>query len=83
MKTFNPNGMGISLYVTLFERQTKKKKRLEKGDWAKNLLSLLPMDINQIVLNEPELDTDNWECVKQLLLKPFKLSPESFKNTFK
>ena len=55
---------------------------LEKKDWVTNLLLLLPMNIVEI-MRETELNTDNHEYVKQLLLKLFKLSEEAFKNEFK
>lgn len=65
----------------MFERQARGAE-IEKNEWANQLLSLLPLDISQIVLRESEEDCKDYEAVKKLLLGRFKLSPEAFRVKF-
>ncbi|GBO09427.1 hypothetical protein AVEN_236696-1 [Araneus ventricosus] len=46
------------------------------------LISLLPPDIAQLIAREPEEDANNYEYVKALLIKRFKLSAEKFRQLF-
>ncbi|GFU79001.1 retrovirus-related Pol polyprotein from transposon 17.6 [Trichonephila clavipes] len=46
------------------------------------LLGLLPQEIVQFIAREPEEQAENYDYVKKLLLKRFKLSPEVFRQKF-
>lgn len=78
---FNPNQSDICLYLIIFERQAKRAQ-IEKKDWVGHLLSLLPLEIVQLIAREPEELAENYDHVKRLLLKRFKLSPEIFRQKF-
>ena len=45
--------------------------------WIPQLIPLLPMDIVQIVLREPNENQENYEYIKKALLRCFKLSSEA------
>ncbi|GFS51123.1 retrovirus-related Pol polyprotein from transposon 297 [Trichonephila clavipes] len=71
----------ISLYLVIFERQAKRAA-IEKKEWVGQLLGLLPLEIVQFIAREPEEQAENYDYVKKLLLKRFKLSPEVFRQKF-
>ncbi|GFT48224.1 retrovirus-related Pol polyprotein from transposon 17.6 [Trichonephila clavipes] len=78
---FDPKQSDISLYLVIFERQAKRAS-IEKKEWVGQLLSLLPLEIVQFFVREPEEQAENYDYVKKLLLKRFKLSPEVFRQKF-
>ncbi|GFX17430.1 CCHC-type domain-containing protein [Trichonephila clavipes] len=78
---FDPKQSDISLYLVIFERQAKRAS-IEKKEWVEQLLGLLPLEIVQFVAREPEEQAENYDYVKKLLLKRFKLSPEVFRQKF-
>ncbi|GFX28600.1 retrovirus-related Pol polyprotein from transposon 17.6 [Trichonephila clavipes] len=53
-----------------------------KKEWVGQLLGLLPLEIVQFIAREPEEQAENYDYVKKLLLKRFKLSPEVFRQKF-
>ncbi|GFW68205.1 CCHC-type domain-containing protein [Trichonephila clavipes] len=71
----------IVLYLTLFERQTKRIG-VEKTNWVSALLARMPPDITQLIAREPEDKFDNYDYIKGVLLKRFKMSPETFRQKF-
>ncbi|GFV13605.1 SCAN box domain-containing protein [Trichonephila clavipes] len=80
-KDFDPKQSDISLYLVIFERQAKRAS-IEKKEWVGQLLGLLPLEIVQFIAREPEEQAENYDYVKKLLLKRFKLSPEVFRQKF-
>ncbi|GFX13084.1 retrovirus-related Pol polyprotein from transposon 297 [Trichonephila clavipes] len=80
-KNFEPKQSDISLYLVIFERQAKRAS-IEKKEWVGQLLGLLPLEIVQFIAREPEEQAENYDYVKKLLLKRFKLSPEVFRQKF-
>ncbi|GFW05304.1 retrovirus-related Pol polyprotein from transposon 412 [Trichonephila clavipes] len=78
---FDPKQSDISLYLVIFERQAKRAS-IEKKEWVGQLLGLLPLEIMQFIAREPEEQAENYDYVKKLLLKRFKLSPEVFRQKF-
>ncbi|GFU95606.1 hypothetical protein TNCV_3332731 [Trichonephila clavipes] len=78
---FDPKQSNISLYLVIFERQAKRAA-IEKKEWVGQLLGLLPLEIVQFIAREPEEQAENYDYVKKLLLKRFKLSPEVFRQKF-
>ncbi|GFV25487.1 retrovirus-related Pol polyprotein from transposon 412 [Trichonephila clavipes] len=59
-----------------------KRASIEKKEWVGQLLGLLPLEIVQLIAREPEEQAENYDYVKKLLLKRFKLSPEVFRQKF-
>ncbi|GFU43119.1 retrovirus-related Pol polyprotein from transposon 412 [Trichonephila clavipes] len=59
-----------------------KRASIEKKEWVGQLLGLLPLEIVQFIAREPEEQAENYDYVKKLLLKRFKLSPEVFRQKF-
>ncbi|GFW74176.1 SCAN box domain-containing protein [Trichonephila clavipes] len=78
---FDPKQSDISLYLVIYERQAKRAS-IEKKEWVGQLLGLLPLEIVQFIAREPEEQAENYDYVKKLLLKRFKLSPEVFRQKF-
>ncbi|GFX92441.1 retrovirus-related Pol polyprotein from transposon 412 [Trichonephila clavipes] len=77
----DPKQSDISLYLVIFERQAKRAA-IKKKEWVGQLLGLLPLEILQFIAREPEEQAENYDYVKKLLLKRFKLSPEVFRRKF-
>ncbi|GFX01504.1 CCHC-type domain-containing protein [Trichonephila clavipes] len=71
----------IVLFLTLFERQAKRVG-IEKRHWVSALLALMPSEINQLMALEAEEKFDDYDYIKDLLLKRFKLSVENFQQKF-
>ncbi|GFY05225.1 transposon Ty3-I Gag-Pol polyprotein [Trichonephila clavipes] len=71
----------ISLYLILFERQACMMN-VPKEFWISHLLSLLPQEITQLIAREPEQEARDYDHVRSLLLKRFKLTPEKFRQLF-
>ncbi|GFW15258.1 CCHC-type domain-containing protein [Trichonephila clavipes] len=67
----------IVVFLTLFERQAKRVG-IEKRHWVSALLALMPSEINQLMAREAEEKFDDYDYIKDLLLKRFKLSAEIF-----
>ncbi|GFX35918.1 retrovirus-related Pol polyprotein from transposon 297 [Trichonephila clavipes] len=78
---FDPKQSDISLYLVIFERQAKRASIERKSGWG-NYWVLLPLEIVQFIAREPEEQAENYDYVKKLLLKRFKLSPEVFRQKF-
>lgn len=75
IQKFDPENADISLYLVIFERQAKRAK-IDKAHWVSNLISLLPIDIIQIIARESEEFAEDYDHVKKILLKRFKMSAE-------
>ncbi|GFX42150.1 uncharacterized protein TNCV_2135651 [Trichonephila clavipes] len=71
----------IVLFLTLFERQAKRVG-IEKRHWVSALLALMPREINQLMAREAEEKFDDYDYIKDLLLKRFKLRAEIFWQKF-
>ncbi|GFW88348.1 SCAN box domain-containing protein [Trichonephila clavipes] len=59
-----------------------RSSTMEKKEWVGQLLGVLPLEIVQFIAREPEEQAENYDYVKKLLLKRFKLSPEVFRQKF-
>lgn len=44
------------------------------------LLTLLPLEIVNIIAKEPDPEVSNYDYVKKSLLKSFKMTPEEFRQ---
>ncbi|GFV82675.1 retrovirus-related Pol polyprotein from transposon opus [Trichonephila clavipes] len=82
MRTFDPKEGDISFYLILFERQARRV-HIKEEDWITNLVGLLPLEMANLIAREPEEKANDYEHIKGMLLKRFKLSPEAFKVKFK
>ncbi|GFS80800.1 retrovirus-related Pol polyprotein from transposon 17.6 [Trichonephila clavipes] len=71
----------ISLFLVLLERQAKMN-RISKENWVPQQISVLPPDIVNIIARESEELASDYDHVKALILKRFKLSPEKFRQLF-
>ncbi|GBM22288.1 hypothetical protein AVEN_72691-1 [Araneus ventricosus] len=79
--SFDSRNGDITLFLSLFERQAKRAQ-IDTKDWVSGLLMLLPSDIVQLIARESEENFDNYNYIKSVLLKRFKLSPEEFRKKF-
>ncbi|GFX03185.1 retrovirus-related Pol polyprotein from transposon opus [Trichonephila clavipes] len=82
MRTFDPKEGDISFYLILFERQARRV-HIKEEDWVTNLVGLLSLEMANLIASEPEKKANDYEHIKGMLLKRFKLSPEAFKVKFK
>ncbi|KFM68825.1 hypothetical protein X975_06062, partial [Stegodyphus mimosarum] len=71
----------IMIYLSLFERQAKRAK-IDPKDWVSCLLTLMPFEIIQLIGKESEEKFEDYEYIRAILLKRFKLNPESFRKKF-
>nr|XP_042913112.1 uncharacterized protein LOC122273114 [Parasteatoda tepidariorum] len=81
MPRFDPNNNDINLYLVLFERQAQLSE-VPKEFWASNLIGLLPYDVAQLIARESDDVASDYDRVKLLLLKRFKLTAEKFRQLF-
>ncbi|GFW11504.1 retrovirus-related Pol polyprotein from transposon opus [Trichonephila clavipes] len=82
MRTFDPKEGDISFYLILFEKQARRV-HIKEEDCVTNLVGLLPLEMANLIDREPEERANDYEHIKGMLLKKFKLSPEAFKVKFK
>ncbi|GBO07419.1 hypothetical protein AVEN_240845-1 [Araneus ventricosus] len=69
------------MYLALFERQARTAG-IEETEWVPQLISLLPLDLAQIIIKEPEEKMQDYLNVKEVLLDRFKMKPETFRLKF-
>ncbi|GFW59914.1 CCHC-type domain-containing protein [Trichonephila clavipes] len=78
---FNSKEDEMGLYLTIFEHQVKFLNIPEKT-WTAYLIASLPPDIAQLIAREDEEDAQNYEKVKKMLLKRFRVSEDRFRQYF-
>ncbi|GBL79674.1 hypothetical protein AVEN_114290-1 [Araneus ventricosus] len=78
MQKFDAQVSDISMYLALFERQARTTG-IEETEWVPQLISLLPLDLAQIIIKEPEGKMQDYLNVKEVLLDRFKMKPETFR----
>lgn len=78
---FDPKTTDMSLFLNLFEKQLTFLN-VPVSKWVVYLVGLLPTDVAKLIANESAEDAQNYEKVKQILLKRFKLSAEKFRQLF-
>ncbi|GBN28771.1 hypothetical protein AVEN_246080-1 [Araneus ventricosus] len=81
MQKYNSDENDISLYLTMFERLAKQAEILE-NTWVTHLLGLLPFDVAQLIARKPNENANDYNEVKKILLKRYKLTPEKFRQKF-
>ncbi|GBN57349.1 hypothetical protein AVEN_247315-1 [Araneus ventricosus] len=75
---FDSKNTDISLYLTLFVTQARAAS-IEEEEWMSQLISLLPLELAQIIIKEPEEQMREYANVKKILLDRFKMNPETFR----
>ncbi|GFT54811.1 retrovirus-related Pol polyprotein from transposon 297 [Trichonephila clavipes] len=78
---FNSKEDEMSLYLTIFECQAKFLNIPDKT-WTAYLIGSLPPDIAQLIAREDEDDAQNYEKVKEMLLKRFRVTGDRFRQYF-
>ncbi|GFW09098.1 uncharacterized protein TNCV_3081901 [Trichonephila clavipes] len=78
---FNSKEDEMGLYLTIFERQVNFLNIPEKT-WTAYLIGSLSLDIAQLIAREDEENAQNYEKVKQMLLKRFRVSGDRFRQYF-
>ncbi|GFX72985.1 transposon Tf2-6 polyprotein [Trichonephila clavipes] len=78
---FNSKEEEMGQYLTIFERQDKFLNIPEKT-WTEYLIGSLPPDIAQLIAREDEDDDQNYEKVKEMLLKRFRVTGVGLGSTF-
>ncbi|GBM02736.1 hypothetical protein AVEN_49376-1, partial [Araneus ventricosus] len=78
MQKFNSDESDISLYLIMFEHLTKQAE-ISENSWVTHLLGLLPCDVAQLIAREPDEIAKDYNEVKKMLLKRYKLTPEKFR----
>ncbi|GFY20034.1 uncharacterized protein TNCV_2147271 [Trichonephila clavipes] len=71
----------MGLYLTIFERQVKFLN-IPGKTWTAYLIGTLPPDIAQPIAREDEDDAQNYEKVKEMLLKRFRVTGDRFRQHF-
>ena len=78
---FDPKAIDISLFLMIFERQAAREK-IDDGDLVSQLIPLLPIEVSEQILKEPDDKAYDFTHVKRLLFKRFKLSSRALRNKF-
>ncbi|GFX52312.1 SCAN box domain-containing protein [Trichonephila clavipes] len=71
----------ISLYLINFERKAELAQ-VPKKDWVAYLLAVLPAELSNILAREPTERANNYDFVKDLILKRYRLNSEKLKQCF-
>lgn len=59
-----------------------RKPVLKKKDWVTDLINLMLLDVINIIARENEPEIHDYEYIKCILLKRYKLSAEEFRHRF-
>ena len=78
---FDPKHIDITLFFMIFERQAAREK-LDEEFWVSQLIALVPSDIAEIIIKEPEDKANDYQHIKQVLFKRFKLSSRALRDKF-
>ncbi|GBM02051.1 hypothetical protein AVEN_242642-1 [Araneus ventricosus] len=81
MQKYDAQVADISLYLAMFERQARTAE-IELSEWVSQLMALLPLDLAQIIIKEPEDKMKDYFHIKGVLLERFKMKPETFRVKF-
>ncbi|GFY20267.1 SCAN box domain-containing protein [Trichonephila clavipes] len=71
----------ISLYLINFERKAELVE-VPKKDWVAYLLAVLPAELSNMLAREPTERANNYDFVKDLILKRYRLNSEKLKQCF-
>ncbi|GFS75885.1 SCAN box domain-containing protein [Trichonephila clavipes] len=71
----------ISLYLINFERKAELAQ-VPKKDWVAYLLAVLPAELSNMLAREPTERANNYDFVKDSILKRYRLNSEKLKQCF-
>ncbi|GFU32523.1 SCAN box domain-containing protein [Trichonephila clavipes] len=71
----------ISLYLINFERKAELAQASKK-DWVAYLLAVLPAELSNMLSREPTERANNYDFVKDLIFKRYRLNSEKLKQCF-
>lgn len=71
----------MGLYLINFERRAEMAN-VPKKDWVAYLLAVLPPELSNMLAREQPSDANNYDFVKSLILKKYKLNSEKLKQCF-
>ncbi|GFS50498.1 SCAN box domain-containing protein [Trichonephila clavipes] len=71
----------ISLYLINFERKAELAQ-VPKKDWVAYLLAVLPAEFSNMLAREPTEKGNNYDFVKDLILKRYRLNSKKLKQYF-
>ncbi|GFV33412.1 SCAN box domain-containing protein [Trichonephila clavipes] len=71
----------ISLYLINFERKAELAQ-VPKKYWVTYLLAVLPAELSNMLAREPTERANNYDFVKDLILKRYRLNSEKLKQCF-
>lgn len=72
----------ILAYTWCYSNAKSKRAKIAKENWVSYLIGLLLIDIITAIAREPKQHAEDYDNIKQTLLKRFKLNPESFRQKF-
>ena len=73
--------LDITLFFALFEKQANRHE-IDEGEWVTQLIPLLPNDVIELIIREPNDLGEKYDHVKKLLLKRYRVSTTALKNKF-
>lgn len=71
----------MGLYLINFERRAEMAQ-VPKKDWVAYLLAVLPAELSNMLAREEPSDANNYDFVKSIILKRYKLNSEKLKQCF-
>ncbi|GBO24024.1 hypothetical protein AVEN_88696-1 [Araneus ventricosus] len=71
----------MGLYLFNFERRAEMAE-VPKKDWVVYLLAVLPAELSNVLAREPSSEANNYDFVKRIILKRYKLKNEKLKQCF-
>ncbi|GBO04753.1 hypothetical protein AVEN_103999-1 [Araneus ventricosus] len=71
----------MGLYLINFERRAEMAQ-VPKKHWIAYLLAVLPAELSNMLVREPASEADNYNFVKSIILKRYKLNSEKLKQCF-
>ncbi|GFW22589.1 uncharacterized protein TNCV_1478861 [Trichonephila clavipes] len=71
----------ISLYLINFEKKAELAQ-VPKKDWVAYLLAVLPVELSNMLAREPTERANNYDFVKDLILKRYWLNSKKLKQSF-
>ncbi|GFT74811.1 retrovirus-related Pol polyprotein from transposon opus [Trichonephila clavipes] len=82
-RVFSGTGLELVTKPATIRCRQERRVHIKEEDWVTNLVGLLPLEMANLIVREPEEKANDYEHIKGMLLKRFKLSPETFKVKFK
>ncbi|GBL57532.1 hypothetical protein AVEN_167795-1, partial [Araneus ventricosus] len=78
LSPFDPEKSDVSLFLTVFKRQADKLG-IPDEELVTQLISVLPANMTELIIRDTGDDTDDFEVVKKIFLKRFRLSTDAYR----